>query len=151
MHIYIDADACPQVIKDVVFKTARRLNLKVTLVANQYMKVPNCELFHFIQVADGPDVADMKIAELSVEGDLVVTQDIPLADQIVTKKAFAISPRGKLFTESNVKERLSVRDFMTELRSYGVETGGPPPFSDKDRQNFNNQLDRFLTRQLKKK
>ena len=86
MHIYIDADACPQVIKDVVFKTAQRLNLKVTLVANQYMRVPNCDLFNFIQVADGPDVADMKIVELSVEGDLVVTQDIPLADQIVTKK-----------------------------------------------------------------
>ena len=150
MTIYIDADACPQVIKEVCYKVARRLKLKVTLVANQYMRIPNDELFSFIQVAAGPDVADEKIAEMAVEGDLVVTQDIPLADIIVQKKAFAISPRGKLFTEANVKERLSVRDFMTDLRSMGIETGGPAPFTDRDRQNFNNSIDRFLTKQLKK-
>ena len=149
MHTYIDADACPQVIKEVCHKVARRLKLKLTLVANQFMRIPNDESFHFIQVGAGPDVADAKIVELAQEGDLVITQDIPLADLIVQKKAFAMSPRGKLFTESNVKERLSVRDFMTDLRSMGIETGGPAPFSDRDRQNFNNSIDRFLTKQLK--
>ena len=113
------------------------------------MRIPNNSLFSFIQVAAGPDVADEKIVELVKEGDLVITQDIPLADHTVQKKAFAMSPRGKLFTEVNIKERLSMRDFMTDLRSMGVETGGPPPFTDRDRQNFNNSIDRFLTKQLK--
>jgi len=150
MHIYVDADACPQVIKDVIYKVAERKKLPLTLVANQFMRIPNKENFNFIQVAAGPDVADEKIADLTQPGDLVITQDIPLADIIVSeKKAFAMSPRGKLFTESNVKERLSVRDFMTDLRDMGIDTGGPKPFSDQNRQNFTNTLDRFLTRQLK--
>lgn len=150
MHIYVDADACPQVIKDVIFRVAERKNLPLTLVANQYMRIPNNSNFNFIQVAAGPDVADEKIAELTEPGDLVITQDIPLADIIVSqKKAFAMSPRGKLFTEANVKERLSVRDFMTDLRDMGIETGGPKPFSDQNRQHFTNALDRFLTRHLK--
>lgn len=150
MHIYVDADACPQVIKEVIFRVSERKNLPLTLVANQFMRIPDKENFHFIQVGAGPDVADDKIAELTQPGDLVITQDIPLADIIVSeKKAFAMSPRGKLFTESNVKERLSVRDFMTDLRDMGIDTGGPKPFSDQDRQHFTNSLDRFLTRQMK--
>jgi uncharacterized protein len=151
MHIYIDADACPQGIKDAIYKICRRLKLPLILVANQYMSIPQCELFSFIQVGAGADVADARIVELVVAGDLVVTQDIPLADLIVQKDAFAISPRGVLFTDANIKERLSVRDFMTELRSFGVETDGPAPFTDKDRQNFTNQVDRFLTKQLRNK
>ncbi|MCM8538101.1 MAG: YaiI/YqxD family protein [Lentisphaeraceae bacterium] len=150
MHIYIDADACPQPVKEVVYKVAERLKIDLTLVANQFMQIPSRENFKFIQVGAGADVADAKIVELAEAGDLVITQDIPLADLIVQKKAFAMSPRGKLFTEANIKERLSMRDFMTELRSFGVDTGGPPPYSDRDRQNFNNQLDKFVTRQLKK-
>lgn len=150
MHIYVDADACPQVIKDVIFRVAERKNLPLTLVANQFMRIPNRNNFFFIQVPAGPDVADEKIAELTQPGDLVITQDIPLADIIVSEKeAFAMSPKGKLFTKDNVKERLSVRDFMTDLRDMGIETGGPRPFSDRDRQNFTNSLDRFLTRNLK--
>ncbi len=151
MHIYIDADACPQVIKDVLFKVAERRNLKLTLVANQFMRIPNNSNFKFIQVAAGPDVADAAIADLAQEGDLVITQDIPLADIIVSQKnGFAMSPRGKLFTVENVKERLSVRDLMTDLRGQGIETGGPAPFTEKDRQNFTNALDKFLTQKIKK-
>jgi uncharacterized protein YaiI (UPF0178 family) len=149
MHIYIDADACPILVKEVLFRVSERKGLKLTLVANQYMKVPSSELIKFIIVPAGPDVADDKIVELVDQGDLVITQDIPLADLIVTKKAFAMCPRGKLFTEANIKERLSMRDLMTELRSFGIETGGPSAYTEKDRQNFNNSLDRFITKYLK--
>ena len=150
MHIYIDADACPIPVKEVLFRVSERRQLALTLVANQYMTVPSTNLIKFIVVSAGPDVADAKIVELVEEDDLVITQDIPLADLVVEKKAFAMDPRGILFTAANIKERLSMRDFMTELRSNGVETGGPPPFTDRDRQNFNNSLDRLLTKQLKK-
>jgi uncharacterized protein len=149
MHIYIDADACPTLVKEILFRVSERRSLGLTLVANQYIKTPSSELIKSIVVPAGPDVADEKIVELVEEGDLVITQDIPLADLIVTKRAFAMCPRGKLFTEGNIKERLSMRDLMTELRSFGVETGGPSAYTEKDRQNFNNSLDRFLTKNIK--
>lgn len=150
MHIYVDADACPQDARRVLFRVSERLKLPVTLVANSYMNTPASNLINAIQVPSGPDVADQKIVELCQEGDLVITADIPLANFIVEKNAFALSPRGKLFTEENVKERLSVRDFMTDLREMGVQTGGPPPYTQKNVQNFTNALDRFLTRHIKK-
>ena len=119
------------------------------MVANQHIRPVNSPYISSIQVAAGDDVADMKIVELAEPGDLVITADIPLADHIVKKDAFALNPRGELYTETNIRERLSVRDFMAELRTTGVETGGPPPFSERDKQNFANALDRFLTKHYK--
>ena len=149
MHIYVDADACPQEARRILYRVSERLKLPVTLVANSFINTPHSDLIQAIQVPSGPDVADQRIVELCQAGDLVITADIPLANFVVEKKAFALSPRGKLFTENNVKERLSVRDFMTELRDMGIQTGGPPPYTQRDSQNFANSLDRFLTKNLK--
>ena len=151
MHIYIDADACPKVIKDVLYKAVERLQVHMTLVADQFMRIPQSQYVKSVKVPSGIDAADDKIVELAEPGDLVVTADIPLADLIVSKGAFAINPRGELYTEQNIKERLAVRDMMAEIRSTGVEFGGPPAFNPKDKQNFSNALDRFLTKNVKKK
>ena len=149
MRIYVDADACPKVIKEVLYKVVKRVKVNLILVADQYLRIPQSEYVSAIQVPSDIDSADEKIVELLEAGDLVITADIPLADEVVTKGGFAINPRGELYTEQNIKERLAVRDMMAEMRSTGLEFGGPPAFSVKDKENFANQLDRFLTKLLK--
>lgn len=151
MKIYVDADACPKVIKEVLFKAVERLKVNMTLVADQFMQIPQSPYINFLKVPSEIDSADEKIVEIIEPGDLVITADIPLADQVVSKGAYAINPRGELYTEQNIKDRLAVRDILTEIRSTGIDTGGPPPFNQKDKEKFANQLDRFLTRHLKKK
>ena len=151
MKIWVDADACPKVIKEVLYKAIQRVGVNMILVADQYLRVPQSDLISTIQVPSGIDSADEKIVELTEPGDLVITADIPLADEVVTKGAFAINPRGELYTEANIKERLAIRDMMTEMRNTGLEFGGPPPFNPKDKEKFANQLDRFLTKSLKNK
>ena len=149
LKIWIDADACPRAVKDVVFKASYRLKIPVCLVANSYMVIPKGALFTFIKVEKGADVADLHIVENVSENDLVITADIPLAALIVEKGATAIDPRGELYTEENARERLSVRDFMQNLRDNGVDTGGPPPFGPKDKERFANSINTLLTRMLK--
>ncbi len=149
LQIYVDADACPKVIKEVLFKAIERVKVNMTLVADQFMRIPQSEYIRFLKVPSGIDAADEKIVELTEPGDLVITADIPLADLVVSKGAFAINPRGELYTEQNIKDRLAIRDIMAEIRSTGVDTGGPPPFNPKDKELFANQLDRFLTKHLK--
>ena len=146
MQIWIDADACPVVIKEIVFRAAERLKIQTTLVANQMLRTPPSRYIRAIQVPSGFDVADAHIVEQLQPGDLVVTQDIPLAALIIEKGAHAINPRGELYTVANIQERLTMRNFMEELRNSGVQTGGPATFNASDRQNFGNQLDRFLAK-----
>jgi len=149
MIIWIDADACPKPVKEVVFKTSARLKTKVILVANNYLNIPLSPLIEFVKVDQGDDVADYYIADHCDKADVVITQDIPLADLIVELGAIALDPRGDVHTEETIKERLSMRDFMTDLRSEGVITSGPAAYSDKDRINFTNALDRVMTQKLK--
>lgn len=144
MHIWVDADACPAAIKDILFRAARRTSLPLTLVANHGMRIPPSPRISFVLVAAGSDVADNEIVKRLTAGDLVITADIPLAAEVVAKGATALDPRGELYTEENVRARLNVRDFMESLRSSGVETGGPAALTPKDRQNFANQLDTIL-------
>lgn len=146
MKIYIDADAVPRLVKEVVFKASARAQIPVFLVANSYMSIPHTPLIRLIQVEQGDDVADYYIADHVQANDLVITADIPLAEIVVRKGVTAINPRGEIYTEENISERLSVRDFMQELRESGVQTGGPPPFGVKDKALFANSLDRILTR-----
>ncbi|WP_286237216.1 YaiI/YqxD family protein [Neptuniibacter halophilus] len=146
MHIWVDADACPKVIKEILFRAAERKQVPLTLVANQYLSTPPSPLINAVQVPQGFDVADNHIVEKLSPGDLVVTQDIPLAAEVIEKQGIAINPRGELYTKENIKQRLGMRDFMETLRSAGVDTGGPAAFSQADRQSFANQLDRFLAR-----
>ena len=148
MQIWVDADACPKAVKEILFKTAMRREVKLTLVANQYMNIPSSPLIDMIKVGAGFDVADNEIVKLCGPGDLVITADIPLADKIVEKGATGLNPRGDLYTEDNIKGILSMRNLMEELRSAGTVSGGPAAFSPKDKQNFTNQLDKFLTRAL---
>lgn len=143
-QIWVDADACPGPIKDILFRAAERAKVPVTLVANQWLPTPGSRLIRALQVQGGYDAADDAIAERAGPGDLVVTQDIPLAARVLEKGAEAINPRGERFTGDNIAERLSVRDFMEELRGAGVQTGGPAAFNARDRQAFANQLDRWL-------
>jgi uncharacterized protein len=147
--IWIDADACPKVVKELVFKASFRLKIKVTLVANNYMAIPNDSLISSIQVEKGDDVADLYIVDNISKNDLVITADIPLASLIVEKDATAINPRGELYTEENISEILSMRNFMHELRGSGVDTGGAPPFGVKDKANFANSLNRILDQKMK--
>lgn len=150
MHIWVDADACPNVIKEILFKVALRREVPVTLVANTFLSVPPSPLIKAIQVSSGFDEADKEIVRLVNSGDLVITADIPLADAIVEKGATGLNPRGELYTEDNVKGLLRMRNLMEELRSGGMVSGGPAPLGPKDKQEFTNQLDRFLTRSLRK-
>lgn len=145
MQIWIDADACPREIKEMIFKASKRTNMKVTLVANQPMWTPPSELIDSIVVGSGANVADQKIVELVQSGDLVITADIPLAADVVDKGGQALDPRGELYTDNNVGQRLAARNLMDELRGGGEITGGPAGFTNKDRQAFANQLDRWLT------
>jgi uncharacterized protein YaiI (UPF0178 family) len=146
MHIWVDADACPKVIKEILFRAAERKKIPTTLVANLYIATPPSPFINAVQVPQGFDVADNHIVEKMEAGDLVVTQDIPLASEVIDKKGVAINPRGELYTPENIKQRLSMRDFMETLRNSGVDTGGPGTFSQSDRQAFANQLDRFLAK-----
>ncbi|MFT4631566.1 MAG: hypothetical protein ACI8PP_000058 [Candidatus Pseudothioglobus sp.] len=144
MHIWVDADACPVVIKEILFRAAMRTQVGMTLVANQAMRVPPSPFINAVQVAAGFDVADNEIVKRLNAGDLVITSDIPLAAEVVEKQALALSPRGELFSTENIRARLNMRDFLDVIRSSGVNTGGPPSFSQQDRQAFGNQLDRQL-------
>jgi uncharacterized protein len=146
MQIIVDADACPKVIKEILFRAAERMKIQLTLVANQMLYCPPSKYIRAIQVPAGFDVADSKIAQLVEPGDLVITADIPLAADVIVRGGHALNPRGEFYSEDTIRERLTMRNFMDVLRSSGVETGGPPALSQKDRQVFGNQLDRFLAR-----
>lgn len=147
MRIWVDADACPAAIKEILFRASERTGMELTLVANQPLKVPPSPRIKTLQVASGFDVADNRIVAELDPGDLVVTADIPLAAEVVAKGGAALNPRGELYTAENVRECLAMRDMAEELRSSGMLTGGPPAFGKKDRQAFANQLDRILARQ----
>jgi uncharacterized protein YaiI (UPF0178 family) len=142
----VDADACPGPVKDILFRAAERAAVPLVLVANQWLRTPPSRFIRALQVAGGPDVADDEIAHRVQPGDLVVTQDIPLASRVLAKQGVALNPRGELYTADNMAERLSMRNFMEELRGAGVQTGGPAAFNARDRQAFANQLDRWLAR-----
>ena len=146
MHIWVDADACPRVIRDILFRAAERVGVSLTLVANQPLSLPPSRLIRSIQVAPGFDVADNEIVKRLTPGDLVVTADIPLAAEVIARDAHALNPRGQLYTRENIRERLNMRDFMETLRSTGVNTGGPATLGDRDKQAFANALDAFLAR-----
>lgn len=149
IKIWIDADACPRAVKEVVFKASLRLKIPVTLVANSYMAMPKNSLTTFIKVEKGADIADLHIVENVGATDLVITADIPLAALVVEKGATAINPRGEQYSEENVREKLSIRHFMQNLRDSGVETGGPAPFGPKDKTRFANSINRILTRMMR--
>ena len=149
MKIWIDADACPTAIKDVLFRTAERLEIETTLVANQSIRVPESKFLKSLTVSDGADIADNKIVELLGANDIVITADIPLAARVVEKDAIAISPRGQHFDAGTIQSRLASRNLMEQLRSAGMETKGPKPFSAKDVQKFCNVLDRTITKLTK--
>lgn len=146
MQIWVDADACPKVIKEILFRAADRRQIRLTLVANKLLYCPPSKHIRAMQVPAGFDVADNRIAQLVEPGDLVVTADIPLAADVIKRGGHALNPRGELYTRDSIQERLTMRNFMDGLRSSGVETGGPPSLSQNDRQAFANQLDRFLAR-----
>lgn len=147
MQIWVDADACPGVVKDILYRVAERTQIPVTLVANQLLRVPGSKFIRALQVPGGFDVADAEIVERVQPGDLVVTADIPLAAQVLEKGGHALNPRGDFYTKDTIAQQLSMRAFMEELRSSGVDTGGPSAFSQADRQHFANALDRHLARQ----
>ncbi len=146
MQIYIDADACPKVIKEILFRAAVKRQIQLTLVANKLLYCPPSKYIRAMQVSAGFDVADNKIAELIAQGDLVITADIPLAADVIARGAHALNPRGEFYTKDTIQERLTMRNFMDGLRGSGVDTGGPPVLSQSDRQAFANQLDRFLAK-----
>ena len=145
VKIWVDADACPKVVKEVIYKFSARFKVPACFVANSYLTIPHSSLLTFIQVESGDDVADLYIAEHAQVNDLVVTADIPLAHEIVKKGIIAINPRGELYDEENIGERLSMRDFMKDLRDNGLVTGGPNSFNDKDKINFTNALHKILS------
>ena len=145
MKIWVDADACPVVIKEIIFRAAERKEIATTLVANQQIRTPPSRFIKMLQVPHGFDVADNEIVKRVSQGDLVITSDIPLADEVIEKGSHALSPRGELFTPDNIKARLNMRDFMDTMRSSGINTGGPPTLTQSDRMAFANHLDRLLT------
>lgn len=145
-QIWVDGDACPKVIKDILFRAAERCRIKLTLVANKMLHVPPSPWLTAVQVPGGFDVADRHIIEQLQPGDLVVTADIPLVAAVIEKGGHALNPRGEFYSHENIRELLSMRDFMAGLREGGVQTGGPATISHGDRQNFANQLDRFLAK-----
>jgi len=149
MKIWVDADACPVVIKDILFKAAERTGVLLTLVANKSIRIPSSSYVKFLLVSSGLDVADNEIVNRLEVGDLVITSDIPLAAEVVEKGGFALNPRGDMYTTENIKERLSTRDFMDTLRSSGIDTGGPSALSKRDRQSFANHLDQLLRKYSK--
>lgn len=150
LNIYVDADACPKVIKEVLFRAAEREQVLLTLVANQPLRIPPSRYIKSLKVAAGFDVADNEIVNLTESGDLVITADIPLAAEVIEKGGFALNPRGEMYTADTIRQKLTMRDLMDQLRGSGVTTGGPPVISQRDRQLFANELDRFLTRSKQK-
>ena len=146
MKIWVDADACPVAVKEILYRAANRTRIELTLIANQMLRVPPSPWIKALQVPAGFDVADQKIAQEVVAGDVVVTTDVPLAALVIAKGAVVIDPRGELLDKGNIQERLSMRNFMESLRNSGIETGGPASLSSADRQAFANQLDRLLSR-----
>ena len=149
MKIWVDADACPVVVKEILFKAAVRTGVQLTLVANQPLKKPSAPNISTLQVPRGFDVADDEIVKRAEAGDLVITSDIPLAAEVIDKGAHALSPRGEMHTTENIRARLNMRDFLDTMRASGVDTGsGPAAFSQRDKQSFANELDRFLTKHI---
>ena len=146
MHIWVDADACPLVIKEILYRAAERAQLPMTLVANKLLGTPRSPWIRSLQVARGFDVADNEIARRLAPGDLVITADIPLAADVVARGGHALNPRGELYTPENIRERLATRDFLAKLRETGVQTGGPEPLDNTDRKRFADQLDRLLAK-----
>lgn len=146
MKIWVDADACPVVIKEIIYRAAQRKQINTYFVANQFLRLPPSKFLHRMQVSAGFDVADNEIVRLSEEGDLVITADIPLASEVIDKGGIAINPRGELYTKNNIRERLNMRDFMDTMRASGEQTGGPPPLNQKDRHSFAASLDSLLQR-----
>lgn len=144
MKIWIDADACPKVIKDILYRAAERVKCHLILVANQHLTIPKSPYIKSIRVEAGFDVADNYIVQQASAGDLVITSDIPLAAAVLAKGAAALNPRGEVYDQNTIKQKLTMRDFMDELRGSGVMTGGPPPLSHTERREFANALDRFL-------
>ena len=151
MKIWVDADACPIVIKEIIIRAAERRKIITTFVANQPIKLPPSQVLSAIQVGSGFDVADDEIVKRLEPGDLVITQDIPLADEVLSSGGLAMNPRGEAYTLANIKARLNMRDFMETLRASGVHSGGPAPLNQSDRKNFADQLDRLLTKLCKPK
>jgi uncharacterized protein YaiI (UPF0178 family) len=149
MPIWVDADACPKVIKEVLYRAAEREQMIVTLVANQSLSVPPSRFLCTLRVAAGFDVADNEIVQRAEAGDLVITADIPLAAEVMEKGAIALNPRGERYSEATIRERLTMRDFMDTLRASGVQTGGPATLNQRDRQQFANELDKWLQQQRK--
>jgi hypothetical protein len=149
MQIWVDADACPGFIKEILYRAAERAQISMTLVANKLLRTPPSRYIKAIQVPAGFDVADSKIVQHLEPGDLVITADIPLAAEVIEKGGHALNPRGEFYTPDTIRERLNMRDFMDTLRSSGVETGGPSSLSQSDRKAFASQLDRFLAKNRK--
>ncbi|MDR0218084.1 MAG: YaiI/YqxD family protein [Enterobacteriaceae bacterium] len=147
MPIWVDADACPKVIKEVLYRAAEREKVQVTFVANQRLSVPASAFLRTLQVSAGFDVADNEIVRRSETGDLVITADIPLAAEVIEKGAVALNPRGEVYSEATIRERLVMRDFMDTMRASGVQTGGPASLNQRDRQRFANELDKWLLKQ----
>lgn len=146
LTLWVDADACPGVIKDILYRAAERVGVALILVANQALRIPRSQYIKSIRVADGFDVADNHIVQHVQQNDLVITADIPLAAAVIEKGGHALNPRGMFYTPNNIKERLAMRDLMDELRGSGIQTGGPSSLNQSDRQAFANELDRFLTK-----
>ncbi|AYA40206.1 YaiI/YqxD family protein [Xenorhabdus nematophila] len=149
MPIWVDADACPKVIKEVLYRAAEREKIQVTFVANQRLSVPASAFLRTLQVSAGFDVADNEIVRRSEAGDLVITADIPLAAEVIEKGAVALNPRGERYSEATIRERLTMRDFMDTMRASGIQTGGPATLNQRDRQRFANELDKWLLQQKK--
>jgi len=149
MKIWVDADACPVVIKDILFRAAERTGLQLTLIANQPMRIPQSRCIKFLQVTSGFDVADNEIVKRLNVGDLVITSDIPLAAEVIEKGGHALNPRGELYSANDIKARLNIRDFMDTLRASGIYTGGPSALSQSNRKSFANQLDKLITKYAK--
>jgi len=147
MRIWVDADACPAVIKDILYRAAERTRRSLTLVANKMLRTPPSRFIRAVQVPRGIDVADSHIVRQLRAGDLVVTADIPLASDVIAKGAHALNPRGEFYTTENIQERLALRNYLDELRGTGVQTGGPEALGNADRKRFADQLDRFLAKQ----
>lgn len=150
MNIWVDADACPVVIKEILFRAADRSTIETTFIANHSFRIPPSPYIKRLQVEKGFDVADNLIVKRVNAGDLVITQDIPLADEVISKGAVALTPRGEKLTASNIKSRLNMRDFFDTLRSSGIETGGPSALSNQDKKTFADELDRFIAQYVKK-
>ncbi|HFI1943450.1 TPA: YaiI/YqxD family protein [Yersinia enterocolitica] len=149
MQIWVDADACPNVIKEVLFRAADRTGMMVTLVANQPLKTPPSKFIRTLQVASGFDVADNEIVQRVEKNDLVITADIPLAAEMIEKGGIALNPRGERYTPDTIRERLNMRDFMDTMRASGIQTGGPNTLNQRDRQQFANELDKWLQQAIK--